>query len=377
MHVPAHNPAAAPATVSGELATEMPLGAERQLGRAVESDDPQARRPATSSGHARTHWAGCPDVETDPGPVAASGVAWASYRFAVTGDVCRGSVLSVPLSDPAQRDIDPLELYASAIDTSDYVAALAPVDPAGGARGRTSARCRRRRRPARHGDPRSGAIVDRDRTLADHAGAPCAKLAHPPRVIAAGWRTGRGHAWSRHRPGRDHAGLLRSSRSFLARCRAWARTVVWVVPAHAGPQGAVLRRLPAARMASRGRDARHRHHHARPGALVVSTARRLHRLDLHRRRARSSGAFCFPRRSPGLEPVGRPSRANDSASRPAGEAHGSRAIASTSREDLPFLCGDNNEQTYRAGNRQPDPAIRPSLARGSDGAGPIATAVAS
>ena len=45
----------------------------------------------------------------------------------MTDDVCRGSVLSVPLSDPAQRDIDPLELYASAIDASDYVAALAPL----------------------------------------------------------------------------------------------------------------------------------------------------------------------------------------------------------------------------------------------------------
>ena len=29
-------------------------------------------------------------------------MAWASYRFAVTGDVCRGSVLPVSLSDPAQ-----------------------------------------------------------------------------------------------------------------------------------------------------------------------------------------------------------------------------------------------------------------------------------
>ena len=33
VHVRAHNPAAVPATVSGELATEMPLEAERLLGR--------------------------------------------------------------------------------------------------------------------------------------------------------------------------------------------------------------------------------------------------------------------------------------------------------------------------------------------------------
>ncbi|MGZ3339100.1 MAG: hypothetical protein ACXU9B_04925 [Reyranella sp.] len=60
-----------------------------------------------------------------------------------------------------RRDIDPLELYASAIDTSDYVAALAPLirgvvpgiglDVGGGPRG------------AR----RSGALMHRHRTIAD------------------------------------------------------------------------------------------------------------------------------------------------------------------------------------------------------------------
>ena len=54
-------------------------------------------------------------------------MAMVGYRFAVTDDVCRESVLSVPASDPAGRDIDPLELYAAAIDTSDYVTALAPL----------------------------------------------------------------------------------------------------------------------------------------------------------------------------------------------------------------------------------------------------------
>ena len=84
VHVPAHNPAAAPATVSGELATCSATGRRKASGKAVGSEDPQARRPATSSGHARTHWAGCPDVETDPESVARPRRAWASYRFAVT-----------------------------------------------------------------------------------------------------------------------------------------------------------------------------------------------------------------------------------------------------------------------------------------------------
>ena len=80
VHVLARNPAAAPATVSGELATEMPLEGRKASGKAVESDDPQARRPATSSGHTRTHWAGCPDVETDQSPSQQ-----AAWRGSATG----------------------------------------------------------------------------------------------------------------------------------------------------------------------------------------------------------------------------------------------------------------------------------------------------
>jgi hypothetical protein len=54
--------AAAPATVSGEPATEKATWRCESPGKAVKGGDPQARRPATSRGHARTHWAGCPDV---------------------------------------------------------------------------------------------------------------------------------------------------------------------------------------------------------------------------------------------------------------------------------------------------------------------------
>ncbi len=104
----------------------------------------------------------------------------------MTGDVCRGSVLSVPLSDPAQHDIDPLELYASAIDTSDYVAALVPlirqvvpnvgrlldVGAGGGQLGM-----------AIHDPARSWTAMEPSPSMR----ARLVKLAHPPRVIAAGW----------------------------------------------------------------------------------------------------------------------------------------------------------------------------------------------
>jgi hypothetical protein len=163
-------------------------------------------------------------------------VAWASYRFAVTGDVCRGSVLSVPLSDPVQRDIDPLELYASAIDASDYVAALAPlirravpevgrlldVGAGGGQLGM-----------AIHDPARSWTAIEPSPTMR----ARLVRLAHPPHVIAAGWE----QAEVAHRHDTVLAATMPAvfdhPEAFLARCRDWARTVVWVVPAHAGPKG--------------------------------------------------------------------------------------------------------------------------------------------
>ena len=154
----------------------------------------------------------------------------------MTGDVCRGSVLSVPLSDPAQRDIDSLELYASAIDTSDYVAALVPlirqvvpnvgrlldVGAGGGQLGM-----------AIHDPARSWTAMEPSPSMR----ARLVKLAHPPRVIAAGWE----QAEVAH----GHDTVLAATmpaffdhpERFLARCRAWARAVVWVVPAHAGPRG--------------------------------------------------------------------------------------------------------------------------------------------
>ncbi|GEP54491.1 class I SAM-dependent methyltransferase [Reyranella soli] len=163
-------------------------------------------------------------------------MAWVGYRFAVTGDVCRGSVLSVLLNHPAQRDIDPLELYASAIDTSDYVAALAPlirqavpevghlldVGAGGGQLGM-----------AIHDAARSWTAIEPSPTMR----ARLVKLAHPPHVIAAAWE--QAEVAIRHDTvlAATMPAFFDQPEAFLARCRAWARTVVWVVPAHAGPKG--------------------------------------------------------------------------------------------------------------------------------------------
>jgi hypothetical protein len=147
--------------------------------------------------------------------------------------------LSVPLSDPAQRsDIDPLELYASAIDTSDYVAALAPL--------------------VRRAVPEIGRLLDvgagggqlgaalADPALPWTAIEPSAtmrlrlgRLRPPPHVVATAWEAA-------DLPAGGHDTVLAATmpaffdqpEAFLARCRVWTRrSVVWVVPAHAGPRG--------------------------------------------------------------------------------------------------------------------------------------------
>jgi hypothetical protein len=55
-----HNAVAAPATVSGECSACIATGSDAP-GKAAEDSDPRARRSATSNGHARARWAGCPD----------------------------------------------------------------------------------------------------------------------------------------------------------------------------------------------------------------------------------------------------------------------------------------------------------------------------
>ena len=132
---------------------------------------------------------------------------------------------------------DPLELYAGAIDASDYVARVAPLATNKiGAVGRLL--------DVGAGGGQLG--------LALSAGAPWSaiepsptmrrrleRLPVPPRVVATGWDTADIAAGA-------HDTVLAATmpaffdhpRQFLDRCRTWARrTVVWVVPAHAGPRG--------------------------------------------------------------------------------------------------------------------------------------------
>jgi hypothetical protein len=136
------------------------------------------------------------------------------------------------------RAIDPLELYAAAIDASDYVARLAPV--------------------VRRLAPEVGELLDvgsgggqLGAALQDPAfpwtaiepsptmRARLATVPNAPRLVATGWQEAELAAGS-------HDTVLAATMpaffdhpaAFLARCRAWARrSVVWVVPAHQGPRG--------------------------------------------------------------------------------------------------------------------------------------------
>ena len=135
-------------------------------------------------------------------------------------------------------DIDPLELYAAAIDTSDYVDRIAPVV--------------RRRLPlvdelldVGAGGGQLGAAL-RDRALPWTAIEPSpamrarlAKLPSPPRIVAAAWQEAE-VAPAAHDTvlAATMPGLFDQPERLLARCRDWSRrAVVWVVPAHAGPRG--------------------------------------------------------------------------------------------------------------------------------------------
>lgn len=137
-----------------------------------------------------------------------------------------------------RRVIDPLELYASAIDSSDYVAALVPLIRA------VVPDVGRLLDVGAGGGQLGGALVDPTCgwTAIEPAPSMRARLARlpiSPQIIATGWQ---GAAVE---PG-SHDTVLAATmpaffaqpEAFLARCRAWARRcVVWVVPAHAGPRG--------------------------------------------------------------------------------------------------------------------------------------------
>lgn len=136
---------------------------------------------------------------------------------------------------------DPIEIYASAIDTSDYTERLAAlvrrvvptigdlldIGAGGGQLGR--------------------ALCDAGRLWTAVEPNPnmrmrLSRLDPAPRVIACGWEEA-------DIPGASHDTVLaasiaapfRAPHSFLSRCLTWARrSVVWVVPAHRGPRGLVF-----------------------------------------------------------------------------------------------------------------------------------------
>lgn len=148
------------------------------------------------------------------------------------------SISPFPISESV---LDPLELYASAIDTSDYVSRVSPQ--------------------VRRLVPDIGKLLDvgagggqlgaalQDHTLPWSAIEPSPtmrarlqRLHVPPHIVASPWNA----AWIA-RQSHDTVlaatmpAFLDRTEDFLARCRDWARrAVVWVVPAQAGPRGLVF-----------------------------------------------------------------------------------------------------------------------------------------
>ncbi len=137
-----------------------------------------------------------------------------------------------------KNTLDPLELYASAIDTSDYVPSIAPL--------------------VRRMVPTVGELLDvgagggqlgaalRDPALPWTAVEPSptmrrrlARLESPPRIVEAGWADADVAAAAHDTVlAATMPAFFEQPETFLARCREWARnTIVWVVPAHAGPKG--------------------------------------------------------------------------------------------------------------------------------------------
>lgn len=142
---------------------------------------------------------------------------------------------------PPRAGIDPLELYAAAMDTSDYVAAVSPavrhlvpflgdlldVGAGGGQLGRALCQSGRRWTAI---EP---AASMRARLL---------RLESPPEIVASDWATAE-VAPERHDTvlAATMPATMDQPELFLARCRSWARrTVVWVVPAYVGPRGLCL-----------------------------------------------------------------------------------------------------------------------------------------
>jgi hypothetical protein len=144
-----------------------------------------------------------------------------------------------PVSSPQGPRFESLELYAAAIDTSDYVARVAPV--------------------ARRLVPEVGELLDvgagggqLGAALRGSSGSPWSaiepspimrarlvRLQAPPRIVASGCETADVSSAAHDTVlAATMPALFDQPDPFLSRCLQWARrTVVWVVPAHQGPRG--------------------------------------------------------------------------------------------------------------------------------------------
>ena len=137
--------------------------------------------------------------------------------------------------------IDPLGIYASAMDTSDYIAAVAPtvrahitidgtlldVGAGGGQLGH--ALCN----PAKGWSAIEPAALMRKRL---------GLLSPPPAIIPTGWEDADVAPASHDFVlAATMPALFTNSDQFLAQCHTWARkAVIWIVPAMHGPKGLIL-----------------------------------------------------------------------------------------------------------------------------------------
>jgi hypothetical protein len=148
--------------------------------------------------------------------------------------------LSISVFPPSAsgRSLDPLELYASAIDRSDYVARVVPVVrrfvpsigallDVGAGGGQLGA--------ALQEPPHGWSAIEPSATMR----ARLARLHTPPRVVPLGWDAADVASGAHDTVlAATMPALFDQPERFLDRCRDWARhTVVWIVPAHRGPRG--------------------------------------------------------------------------------------------------------------------------------------------
>lgn len=135
--------------------------------------------------------------------------------------------------------VDPVEIYASAIDTSDYTAKLAPaiLSMIGG--------CGRLLDVGAGGGQLGVSLSPSDWTAIEpnaNMRARLRRLSPSPQIVADGWASAGIHAGSFDTVlAATMPAVMQEPAPFLAQCLSWSRGhVVWVVPAHRGPRGLVL-----------------------------------------------------------------------------------------------------------------------------------------